>query len=219
MPSLDTAERQLLESRRDLIFNLGFNPKAWAGLEAYLTFLWGENLALNLISRKMTFSDLVDNHVIDCMLPLAYFQTSISTVADLGSGGGLPAVLYALQFPEVTFSLYEKSPLKQKFLNDCRYFAPNLEVRGEIPVKLDDFDLITARGFKPIDVILQMTSEYFKRGGHYFLLKGRREKISEEIDEARKKYRDLKAEIYALRSPILEVERHLVLISKEPEIS
>ena len=63
------------------------------------------------------------------------------------------------------------------------------------------------------DVILEMSREYYRNGGAYFLLKGRREKIEEELSLARKKTKDLKSRLEILKSPVLEVERHLVLIN------
>lgn len=200
------------EKRTPVFLQLGFREKALPLLKRYVEFLWESNSELNLISRKMTFEDLIDNHVIDSMLPLSRFPKNAGVVADFGSGGGLPGVLFAIQFPEVHFRLYEKSKLKQKFLKECAAIAPNLEVHGEIPVRLSDVELVTARAFKPVDVILEMSRDYYARKGKYFLLKGRREKIEEEVTLARKKFKDLQVKIEPLHSPVLEVERHLVVI-------
>jgi 16S rRNA (guanine527-N7)-methyltransferase len=160
----------------------------------------------------MTFEDLIDNHVIDCLLPLKSFPKSVKAAADFGSGGGLPGVVYAIQFPEVKFHLYEKSPKKQEFLNRCKTIAPNLEIHGEIPQNLTHIDIVTSRAFKPVDVILDISRQYYTQGGKYFLLKGRQEKIDEEILLAKKKFKDLKISVLPLKSPILDVERNLVLI-------
>jgi 16S rRNA (guanine527-N7)-methyltransferase len=200
------------ENRRSLILQLGFREDALPKLKAYIDLLWAANEELNLISRKMTFEELIDNHVIDCLLPLQQFPLKVKTVADFGSGGGLPGVIYAIQFPEIQFHLYEKSVLKQEFLTRCKAIAPNLQIHGEIPVELKNIDLVTARGFKPIDVILDVSRTYFKNHGKYFLLKARKEKIDEEIALAQKKFKDLKVQVEPLKSPVLEVERHLVLI-------
>ncbi|MGZ3769751.1 MAG: 16S rRNA (guanine(527)-N(7))-methyltransferase RsmG [Bdellovibrio sp.] len=182
-------------------------------LKAYIDLLWAENEELNLISRKMTYEELIDNHVIDCLLPLKKFPFPVKEVADFGSGGGLPGVIYAIQFPDIKFHLYEKSPKKQEFLEKCRKaVAPNLSVHGEIPKVLKDIDLVTARGFKPIDVILEVSRDYYKNHGKYFLLKARREKIDEEVVLAQKKFKDLKVTVEKIESPVLDVERHLVLI-------
>lgn len=200
------------EKRIPLILELGFNEAALPKLKAYLDLLWAANEELNLISRKMTYEELIDNHVIDCLLPLKKFPQGVKVAADFGSGGGLPGVMYAIQFPEVQYHLYEKSVLKQEFLTRCKAIAPNLHIHGEIPQKLEKTDIVTSRAFKPLDVILDMSRLYYGQGGKYFLLKGRLEKINEEIALSKKKFKDLKVQVEFLKSPILDVERHIVLI-------
>lgn len=201
------------QTRSPIFLQLGFREEYLPKLKSYVDLLWSANEELNLISRKMTYEELIDNHLIDCLLPLKKFPTDIKEAADFGSGGGLPGVIYAIQFPHTKFHLYEKSPKKQEFLNKCKsVVAPNIEVHGEIPKELDNIDIVTARGFKPIDVILDVSRDYYKKDGKYFLLKARREKIDEELSLARKKFKDLKVVVEPLVSPVLEVERHLVLI-------
>ena len=133
-----------LEQRRPILLQLGFREAALPQLQSYLDLLWSANEELNLISRKMTFDDLIDNHVIDCLLPLRHFPTDVKAVADFGSGGGLPGVLYAIQFPDVRFELFEKSKLKQEFLRRATAIAPNLKVNADIPPRLPEIDLVTA---------------------------------------------------------------------------
>ncbi len=202
------------ENRIPLLLELGFRQEGLPQLKAYIDLLWAANEELNLISRKMTFEELIDNHLVDCLLPLKRFPQNIKTAADFGSGGGLPGVAYAIQFPEVAYHLYEKSKLKQEFLTRCKAIAPNLQLHGEITLSLDKVDIVTARAFKPVDVILDISRGYYTRGGKYFLLKGRKEKIDEEILLARKKFKDFKVDIQVLTSPVMDVERHLVIISK-----
>lgn len=199
------------EKRTPLFLQLGFREDGLTQLKAYIDLLWAANEDLNLISRKMTYEELIDNHLVDCMLPLAQFPKNLKAAADFGSGGGLPGVLYAIQFPKTTFHLFEKSNKKQDFLNRCKAIAPNLVINGDIPHNLQNIDLVTARAFKPIDVILDISRMYYKGGGKYFLLKGRLEKINEEIALSRKKFKDAAFKIEPLKSPILDVERHLVL--------
>lgn len=200
------------EKRIPLILELGFRVEALPQLKSYIDLLWSANEELNLISRKMTFEELIDNHVIDCLLPLKLFPENVKTVADFGSGGGLPGVIYAIQFPQLQFHLFEKSKLKQEFLKRCQTLAPNLVVQADIPIELKKIDLVTARAFKPIDVILDMSRKYYENKGRYFLLKGRQEKINDEVTLARRKFKTLQVNLTPLNSPIMDVERHLVLI-------
>lgn len=208
----DYVKPMYLDQRKSIILDLGFNEAALPKLKAYIDLLWAANEELNLISRKMTFEELIDNHIIDSLLPLKLFPQGVKAAADFGSGGGLPAVIYAIQFPEIQYHLYEKSPKKQEFLERCKAIAPNLHIHGEIPKELKNIDLVTARGFKPIDVILEVSRDYYKKGGKYFLLKARLEKINEELVDAKKKFKDLEVHVEPLKSPVLEVERHIVTI-------
>jgi 16S rRNA (guanine527-N7)-methyltransferase len=201
-----------IESRKTLLKGLGVQDADLHRIQSYLSLLWLSNEELNLFSRKMTVDELLDNHLVDCLLPLKYFPQDIKSVADFGSGGGLPGVLFALLFPNVTFHLFEKSPKKQEFLKKCHSLVPNIIVHGDIPADLDAIELVIARAFKPLDVLLEMSRSYYQKSGRYFLLKGRLIKIEEEIALARKKFNDLKVEVLPLQSPVLEVERHLVMI-------
>lgn len=200
------------DKRVPLLKELGFSESEIPRLKKYIDLLWASNDELNLISRKMSFEELIDNHVVDCLLPLKSFPTGIRQAADFGSGGGLPGVMYAIQFPNTEYHLFEKSPKKQAFLKKCRSVAPNLRIHGEIPKDLKDVEIVTARAFKPIDVILELSRNYYLSGGKYFLLKGRKEKIEEELHLTKKNFKDITYQIQPLQSPLLEVERHLVLI-------
>lgn len=200
------------EKRIPTFLDLGFAKNKITDLKKYIDVLWASNEELNLISRKMTMEDLIDNHVIDCLLPLKNFPNDVKNIADFGTGGGLPGVIYAIHFSDKKFHLFEKSKLKQNFLNRCKLIAPNIEVHADIPLQLKNIDLVTARAFKPIDVILDVSRNYYAQGGKYFLLKARKEKIEEEIILAKKKFKDLTFSVKPLISPVLEVERNLVLI-------
>ncbi len=211
------------DSRIEIMKSQGFNVEQLPELKKFIQLIWKRNLDLNLFSRQMSPDDLVNNHLIDCLMALPYFAAaSFQCVADLGSGGGFPGVVLALQFPKIKFLLFEKSPKKQKFLTECKKLAPNLEVVGEISKLPMTVDLITARAFKPLDVIIDMTSSYYSRRGKYILFKARMSTIDEEIKLTqsmltKKKLNPLQRDqgllIVPLKSPVLEVERHLVLIN------
>jgi 16S rRNA (guanine527-N7)-methyltransferase len=209
---MSQSNRAHFEKRIPVILELGFNKAALPKLKDFIDFLWESNEILNLISRKMTFEELIDNHLIDCLLPLKFFPDNLANVADFGTGGGLPGVIYALQFPTTRFHLFEKSNLKRDFLGRCLRFTSNLDFHSEIPRQLENIDLVMARAFKPIDVILDMSRSYYENGGKYFLYKARLEKIEEELLLAKKQFKDLEVKIEPIQSPVLEVERHLVLI-------
>lgn len=210
--------KNLTNAQIQIILDCGFQEKNLDTLKWYIDFLWQQNTELNLFSRQTTFNDLIENHIIDCLLPLKHFENinsnqTLNKVADLGTGGGLPAIIYAIHFPEIQFELFEKSPKKQIFLNSLKQKITNIQIKGLVHSTDLNVDLIMARGFKPIDVILELTQSHYEKHKNYFLLKARLEKINEELFDTQKKFKNIKSEIIKLNSPILEVERHLVLIN------
>lgn len=206
------------QKRISVLLSLGVDQKFVPALKIYMDLLWASNEELNLFSRQLSFDELIDNHLIDCILPLRDIPVQIRSIADFGSGGGLPGVVYAILFPGVSVRLFEKSPKKRSFLEKCRSIAPNLEIVGEIvSSQLTGVELVTARAFKPMEVILDLSRDYYRSGGRYFLLKGRKEKVDEEIQQARKKFKDLQVKIRPLHSPVLEVERHLVICGRSEQ--
>ncbi len=205
---------QELQERKDLLLNFGVSLQQLDILNTFLKNLIDFNEDLNLVSRQLKMKDLVENHLIDCLLAYPFLPQNIQRVADFGSGGGFPGVVYACLRPNTEFTLYEKSPKKQHYLKSCQAFVPNLKVHGEIPKNFGGVDLVTARAFKPMGVIIEMSQQYFANGGKYFLLKGRAEKINEEITDCKKFAKQINIQVQKLSSPILEVERNLVLVEK-----
>ena len=83
-------------NRKNIIEELGFNLVKFSLLEKYLELLWAANEELNLVSRQMTITDLIDNHVIDSLLPLKYFPSDAKKVADFRNKMPLKSVLKVL---------------------------------------------------------------------------------------------------------------------------
>lgn len=203
----------LILDYKNLFASFGLKADQFDILAEYYIRLLKINESINVFSRQMTEKELIENHFVDCAMTLPMLP-KFNRLADLGSGGGLPSFIFAIARPQAEVVAYEKSVLKAKFLNTLIDLAPNYSVRSLVPKELDEFDLVTARAFKPIDVILDMTQGYAQTGKQYFLLKGRKEKILEEIKDSEKKFKNFEFKILPIKSPLLEVERHIVFIQK-----
>jgi len=206
----------LLRGNGDHLDRLGIPPDRVPALAEYLERLWAENQRINLVSRKLEPRGLVIDHLFDCLLALPFLPAA-QRIADLGSGGGLPAIPLALCRPETRFTLYEKSPLKCRFLRGLVDLTDNIEVAGPLPDAglPGSVDLVIARGFKPLATILTMTRAHHRNGGRYLLYKGRRARIDEELEGVR-----LGGDsVHILRlDPIGEAdERHLVCLGWQPD--
>ena len=101
---------------------------------------------------------LWDRHVLNCFVLASAVPTG-STVADLGSGAGLPGLVLAIGRPDLTVTLVE--PL----LRRTTFLAEQVESLGLVNVRVfrgraeelhgtSTFDVVTARALAPLDRLL-----------------------------------------------------------------
>ena len=98
-------------------------------------------------------------------------SSSFAECIDLGSGSGLPGVVLAIIFKNkgsgIKFELYEKSLKKSIFLDRViKHFNLNANVKKKniFEEKNLHADIIVARAFKPLPIILELVFKKFK---HY----------------------------------------------------
>jgi len=177
----------------------------------------GEALAFNkkhnIFVREST-EDVYEKDVYDC-LPVLHKINKSEKILDLGSGGGFPGIIIAITKPQCEIHLLEKSKKKCYFLKKIIDLLElkNTQVLNTViskKNKLGLYDLITARAFSSITNILELTQNNLHVGGRHVLLKGKKEKIKEELSTINtSKY---KYEIIKLENK--KYERHLVEIKK-----
>jgi len=177
-------------------------------LAAYLAQLWQANQEINLFSRRMDQAALVREHLGDCLAALSYFPEQ-GTVVDLGTGGGLPGVVLALSLPETRVVLCEKSPLKRRFLQSLQALAGNVNLEESVDGPFPAQAILTARAFKPLPVLLDLTRSHLENGGRYLLYKGRRETLQQELADSQRLLGKRLVEILPLKVPFA-AERHLL---------
>ena len=109
------------------------------------------------------------------------------TVADVGSGAGLPGIPMALAQPQAHFTLIEpmerrsdwlKRVVQDLELNNIRVHRARAEEVAEV------FDVVTARAVSALPNLLRMCVPMTKHGGEVIALKG--SKAAEEIQDAKK---------------------------------
>jgi 16S rRNA (guanine527-N7)-methyltransferase len=172
------------------------------------------NLKHNIFIRSNK-EEVLDKDILDC-LPLVEKIKTKEKILDLGSGGGFPGIVLAILRPESEIHLLEKSQKKCYFLNKTKdtLKLENISVlKTTISQKntLEKYSVITARAFSSIKNILDLTKNNLKENGRYLLLKGRAEKIEEEITAINTN--NYKYEIIELENK--KYERHIVQITKK----
>ena len=182
-------------------------------IELYVQEALAFNKKHNLFIRANR-DEVFEKDILDCV-PLVEKVEKGSKILDLGSGGGFPGVVLAILRPDCEVHLLEKSQKKCYFLNKTKDTLKlnNIKVLKQTISKnntLEEYSTITARAFSSTQNILNLTERNLKKNGKYLLLKGRIEKIEEEM--AAINTNNYKYEIIELDNK--KYERHIVQIKK-----
>lgn len=182
-------------------------------IELYIQEALAFNKKHNLFTRANK-DEVFEKDILDCV-PLVEKIEKESKILDLGSGGGFPGVVLAILRPDCEVHLLEKSQKKCYFLNKIKDILrlDNIKVLKQTITKnntLKEYLTITARAFSSTQNILNLTEKNLNKNGKYLLLKGRIEKIEEEM--AAINTNNYKYEIIELDNK--KYERHIVQIKK-----
>ena len=156
-------------------------------LEAYAELLTGWSTRINLVGRD-TLPDLWRRHILDSAQLLAFVPDQARSMADLGSGAGLPGLVLAiLGVPGV--ELVEADSRKCAFLREAlRITGATALIR---PCRIEavprhPVDLVTARGCAPRDRLLGLAEPFLGPDSPCLFLKG--ERVEEELTAARENW-------------------------------
>ena len=135
---------------------------------------------------------LWSRHLLNCALlapviPVVGLRGSRTSVADVGSGAGLPGLVLAIIRPDVDFTLIEPLARRTRWLTEQveELGLNNVTVftgRAEEFTPKRSFDVVTARAVKALKGLIPLLAPLVYQGGELALLKGQR--IDSEIDEA-----------------------------------
>ena len=142
--------------------------------------------SINLISPN-SVSDIWDRHIVDSAQIFQIAPSNWTNWVDLGSGGGLPALVIAiLDQDRRPITLVESDQRKCLFLNTAkRELDLSLLVVNERieQTELDNFDVLSARALASLPDLLGYALQYLNPEGTAILPKGAR--CNEELDQAR----------------------------------
>lgn len=218
-------------------------------LERYMDEIELFNPAYGLVGAR-TREELVLRHILDSLAPLGHIIRLLKnaspspTIADVGSGAGLPGIPLSIALPDTPVTLIERMGRRVGFLRNTQAILglPKLRVEeGEMErVPAGRFDLLVFRAFRPLVTQKSLLAEppqpgsatgkrqappVFKgllrllaKGGVLAACKGRRAAIAEEMAALEKALGggpgSLAWEALPCPTPFLDEERHLVLLRK-----
>jgi 16S rRNA (guanine527-N7)-methyltransferase len=207
------ADRETLRQRLDAglsALGIALDPVAIARLLDYVELLERWNGAYNLTAVRDP-AEMVTRHLLDSLAILPH--VSGATLADLGSGAGLPGIPLAIAVPERETLLVDSNGKKARFLREAvrRLGLEHVRVaESRVEDVAGTFDCVTARAFASLAEMLGWGGHLLAPGGVWLAMKGRVAK--DELDAVPPDFRV--REIVALNVPGLEAERHLVILKR-----
>jgi len=176
----------------------------------YQALLARWNAAYNLTAIRDP-GEMVSRHLVDSLAILPYVQGQ--TLADLGTGPGLPGIPLAIAEPARQVLLVDSNGKKVRFLREA-IRSLKLEnvraVQSRVEEVEGQFDCITARAFASLEDMLAWGGHLLTREGIWLAMKGRHPE--EELPGVPPGF-EVRA-IHTLAVPDVGGERHLVVLGR-----
>ena len=138
----------------------------------YVELLFRWNGTYNLTAVR-EIGEMIDRHVLDS-LAIAKFVRG-ETLADIGSGAGLPGIPLAILDPSLRCTLIDSNGKKTRFLREAVRTLSLTNVRVE-NARVEDvqgqFDTVTARAFAGVAEMVKLSGHLLARDGILLAMKG-----------------------------------------------
>jgi 16S rRNA (guanine527-N7)-methyltransferase len=207
----------LRKSLDDGLRTLALDPALSAPLLDYLALLLRWNKTYNLTAVRDP-QEMVSTHLLDS-LAMHPFVDDIAarggSLADLGTGAGLPGIPLSIVKPGLRVTLVESAGKKARFMREAiRQLglrdARVAESRIEAVAEPGAYDAITARALATLPLIIELGGHLLKPDGCLLAMKGVYPADEIAALPAGWAVRD----VHPLTVPGLDAERHLVVVGR-----
>ena len=152
---------------------LNVSRETFPELDEFRSLILKKNKEINLVSCN-TEGVSRERHILDCAQIIDFIDKNDKLCTDIGSGSGLPGIVLAIimkhKKSNMKFHLYEKSYHKSNFLRDVsKKFDLNTKIfnKNIFEEKNLTTDVIVARAFKPLPVVLDLANKNFKKFNYH----------------------------------------------------
>lgn len=192
---------------------LSLAPGAEAKLLAYLALLLKWNRTYNLTAVRDEAA-MVTHHLLDSLAVLPHLAGA-TTLADIGSGAGLPGLPLAIARPDLMLASVEANQKKAAFqqqvkielgLGNVQIFASRVEA---LPVDTT-FAAVTSRAFSSLADFVRLAGRLVAPGGRLLAMKG--VYPDDELAALPPDWRLAAAPVLAV--PELNAQRHLIILKR-----
>lgn len=143
-------------------------------MSEYVALLLKWNSKINLIGPQ-TEAEIWTRHIEDCRQLVKLIPSDAKTIADFGSGGGLPGLIIAIERPDLVITLIEQDQRKAAFLLEVKH---RLGLDNVIICAIDiaalngTYDLIMARALASLNELLSMAQPHLHKASLCLFPKG-----------------------------------------------
>lgn len=202
-----------LKALKDTL-GIGLDDRQIAQLMGYLDALLVWTKAYNLTAITDP-KDAFAKHILDCLavvpsLPMTDRQAV--RVLDIGTGAGLPAVIFAIVRPDWHIHALDSNGKKIRFIRQMRseLGLDNLTpIASRIEAFAGEFDIITSRAFASLSDFVVLSQAYLADNGVLYAMKG---KAPSQADLAA--FADWSISVQPITVPDLDEERCVVLLKR-----
>lgn len=176
--------------------NLGADENQFGRLAHYASLLAEKNQMVNLISRK-DIESVVENHIfISAFMSKFTPERCCSSFIDIGTGGGLPAIPFAIMNPLMkgvaVDSIKKKADAVSEFINklklgNLKAFNSRVEDKSFIENHCDKYDLVITRATVPLYTLLNYSIPLIREKAYVAAIKGG--DLSQEVKYAEQKFK------------------------------
>jgi 16S rRNA (guanine527-N7)-methyltransferase len=191
---------------------LQIDPRCVAPLMVFTRLLdkWNKTYNITAIRdlNKMVVLHLIDSASVYCYL-------SGNSIIDVGTGGGIPGIIFAIINPHLKVTLLDSNQKKTRFLRFAQrqLKLENVQVVCERVEKYhpqNPFDVVISRAFSEVGLFLKLAGHLCSQEGVILAMKGPRE-------ESEKKASEFGFELTSdidVKVPFLEAQRRLLIFKK-----
>lgn len=200
--------------------NIEFTQKMLNMFNIYYENLieWNSKFNLTAITDR---NDVIVKHFLDSITSIKYIDKN-SSVIDIGSGAGFPAIPIKIVRPDLKITLLDSL---NKRINFLEHIINKLDLTQTIAIHgraeelsrkslRESFDVVISRAVARLNTLIEYTIPYIKVNGLFIAYKSKGANI--EIKESEKALSELKSEVIANDNFTLEYNnnRCLIIIKK-----
>jgi 16S rRNA (guanine527-N7)-methyltransferase len=176
--SRDFQDRLLRRARR---VGVALSADLGSSLEIYYRLLatWNQKINLTGLSLAEPTPEALDRLLIEPLVAAKHAPVGTTRMIDIGSGGGSPAIPFALAVPGVRLLMVESKTRKSVFLREA---TRALEISADVatarfeellarPDLHEAHDLLTIRAVRVETKVLMSLQAFVKPGGSMFLFR------------------------------------------------